>query len=418
MDSLDFTAWASNDRAKAFQTQVWDAAKKTYDERKVPVSVIMAAACVSTNMGATEEASHYNNVFGMTSDFGNIQYSSGIAEITKYTYASGDNPLVANAYKQFGSYANAEMMKYYKFNNVDDCVAGWTEKAANKYGAVTAIDSVSYYMTISSLVHQTSVFTNDSDTDKKAKDLINDSFFKTRDDWMNTRQSLIDACNTAYSDTAKILADSATAETRNGLFSLAGHIKLKLQTAKNDLAITAFDTYINDKYRIGGTGTDHDILPGNSIVNQLREYNKTAKDIYEAQKKGKSKDQVGQESYMEAQITSLTNSINSNGATGDGNFSSSNHDALQKSIDAAKAQLKTFSDFVNDDNNKTNGDVVDSSNCIGVYRPLLIRLRERMIHRASRKTLKQLQRKKQLKRRELLIIKQIIHTGLAEVAIR
>lgn len=82
MDSLDFTAWASNDRAKAFQTQVWDAAKKTYDERKVPVSVIMAAACVSTNMGATEEASHYNNVFGMTSDFGDIQYSSGIAEIT------------------------------------------------------------------------------------------------------------------------------------------------------------------------------------------------------------------------------------------------------------------------------------------------------------------------------------------------
>lgn len=371
MESVDFTAWASNDRAKAFQTQVWDAAKKTYDERKVPVSVIMAAACVSTNMGATEEASHYNNVFGMTSDFGNIQYSSGIAEITKYTYASGDNPLVANAYKQFGSYANAEMMKYYKFNNVDDCVAGWTEKAANKYGAVTAIDSVSYYMTISSLVHQTSVFTNDSDTDKKAKDLINDSFFKTRDDWMNTRQSLIDACNTAYSDTAKILADSATAETRNGLFSLAGHIKLKLQTAKNDLAITAFDTYINDKYRIGGTGTDHDILPGNSIVNQLREYNKTAKDIYEAQKKGKSKDQVGQESYMEAQITSLTNSINSNGATGDGNFSSSNHDALQKSIDAAKAQLKTFSDFVNDDNNKTNGDVVDSSNCIGRLQALI-----------------------------------------------
>lgn len=371
MESVDFTAWASNDRAKAFQTQVWDAAKKTYDERKVPVSVIMAAACVSTNMGATEEASHYNNVFGMTSDFGDIQYSSGIAEITKYTYASGDNPLVANAYKQFGSYANAEAMKYYKFNSVDDCVAGWTEKAANKYGAVTAIDSVSYYMTISSLVHQTSVFTNDSDTDKKAKDLINDSFFKTRDDWMNTRQSLIDACNTAYSDTAKILADSATAETRNGLFSLAGHIKLKLQTAKNDLAITAFDTYINDKYRIGGTGTDHDILPGNSIVNQLREYNKTAKDIYEAQKKGKSKDQVGQESYMEAQITSLTNSINSNGATGDGNFSSSNHDALQKSIDAAKAQLKTFSDFVNDDNNKTNGDVVDSSNCIGRLQALI-----------------------------------------------
>lgn len=371
MESVDFTAWASNDRAKAFQTQVWDAAKKTYDERKVPVSVIMAAACVSTNMGATEEASHYNNVFGMTSDFGDIQYSSGIAEITKYTYASGDNPLVANAYKQFGSYANAEAMKYYKFNSVDDCVAGWTEKAANKYGAVTAIDSVSYYMTINSLVHQTSVFTNDSDTDKKAKDLINDSFFKTRDDWMNTRQSLIDACNTAYSDTAKILADSATAETRNGLFSLAGHIKLKLQTAKNDLAITAFDTYINDKYRIGGTGTDHDILPGNSIVNQLREYNKTAKDIYEAQKKGKSKDQVGQESYMEAQITSLTNSINSNGATGDGNFSSSNHDALQKSIDAAKAQLKTFSDFVNDDNNKTNGDVVDSSNCIGRLQALI-----------------------------------------------
>lgn len=371
MESVDFTAWASNDRAKAFQTQVWDAAKKTYDERKVPVSVIMAAACVSTNMGATEEASHYNNVFGMTSDFGDIQYSSGIAEITKYTYASGDNPLVANAYKQFGSYANAEAMKYYKFNSVDDCVAGWTEKAANKYGAVTAIDSVSYYMTISSLVHQTSVFTNDSDTDKKAKDLINDNFFKTRDDWMNTRQSLIDACNTAYSDTAKILADSATAETRNGLFSLAGHIKLKLQTAKNDLAITAFDTYINDKYRIGGTGTDHDILPGNSIVNQLREYNKTAKDIYEAQKKGKSKDQVGQESYMEAQITSLTNSINSNGATGDGNFSSSNHDALQKSIDAAKAQLKTFSDFVNDDNNKTNGDVVDSSNCIGRLQALI-----------------------------------------------
>ena len=371
MDSLDFTAWASNDRAKAFQTQVWDAAKKTYDERKVPVSVIMAAACVSTNMGATEEASHYNNVFGMTSDFGDIQYSSGIAEITKYTYASGDNPLVANAYKQFGSYANAEMMKYYKFNNVDDCVAGWTEKAANKYGAITAIDSVSYYMTISSLVHQTSVFTSDSDTDTKAKELINDSFFKTRDDWMNTRQSLIDACNTAYSDTAKILADSATAETRNGLFSLAGHIKLKLQTAKNDLAITAFDTYINDKYRIGGTGTDHDILPGNSIVNQLREYNKTAKDIYEAQKKGKSKDQVGQESYMEAQITSLTNSINSNGATGDGNFSSSNHDALQKSIDAAKTQLKTFSDFVNDDNNKTNGDVVDSSNCIGRLQDLI-----------------------------------------------
>lgn len=371
MDSLDFTAWASNDRAKAFQTQVWDAAKKTYDERKVPVSVIMAAACVSTNMGATEEASHYNNVFGMTSDFGDIQYSSGITEITKYTYASGDNPLVANAYKQFGSYANAEMMKYYKFNNVDDCVAGWTEKAANKYGAITAIDSVSYYMTISSLVHQTSVFTSDSDTDTKAKELINDSFFKTRDDWMNTRQSLIDACNTAYSDTAKILADSATAETRNGLFSLAGHIKLKLQTAKNDLAITAFDTYINDKYRIGGTGTDHDILPGSSIVNQLREYNKTAKDIYEAQKKGKSKDQVGQESYMEAQITSLTNSINSNGATGDGNFSSSNHDALQKSIDAAKAQLKTFSDFVNDDNNKTNGDVVDSSNCIGRLQALI-----------------------------------------------
>ena len=312
MESVDFTAWASNDRAKAFQTQVWDAAKKTYDERKVPVSVIMAAACVSTNMGATEEASHYNNVFGMTSDFGDIQYSSGIAEITKYTYASGDNPLVANAYKQFGSYANAEAMKYYKFNSV-----------------------------------------------------------KTRDDWMNTRQSLIDACNTAYSDTAKILADSATAETRNGLFSLAGHIKLKLQTAKNDLAITAFDTYINDKYRIGGTGTDHDILPGNSIVNQLREYNKTAKNIYEAQKKGKSKDQVGQESYMEAQITSLTNSINSNGATGDGNFSSSNHDALQKSIDAAKAQLKTFSDFVNDDNNKTNGDVVDSSNCIGRLQALI-----------------------------------------------
>jgi mannosyl-glycoprotein endo-beta-N-acetylglucosaminidase len=371
MDSVDFTAWASNDRAKAFQTQVWDAAKKTYDERKVPVSVIMAAACVSTNMGATEEASHYNNVFGMTSDFGDIQYSSGIAEITKYTYASGDNPLVANAYKQFGSYANAEAMKYYKFNNVDDCVAGWTEKAANKYGAVTAIDPVSYYMTISSLVHQTSVFTNDSDTDTKAKDLINDSFFKTRDDWMNTRQSLIDACNTAYSDTAKILADSANAETRNGLFSLAGHISLKLQTAKNDKAINDFDTYINDKNRSGGTGTDHDILPGNSIVNQLREYNKTAKEIYEAQKKGKSKDQVGQESYMEAQITSLTNSINSNGATGDGNFSSSNHDALQKSIDAAKAQLKTFSDFVNDDNNKTNGDVVDSSNCIGRLQALI-----------------------------------------------
>lgn len=371
LESVDFTAWASNDRAKAFQTQVWDAAKKTYDERKVPVSVIMAAACVSTNMGATEEASHYNNVFGMTSDFGDIQYSSGIAELTKYTYASGDNPLVANAYKQFGSYANAEAMKYYKFNSVDDCVAGWTEKAANKYGAVTAIDSVSYYMTISSLVHQTSVFTNDSDTDTKAKDLINDSFFKTRDDWMNTRQSLIDACNTAYSDTAKILADSANAETRNGLFSLAGHIKLKLQTAKNDLAIAAFDTYINDKYRSGGTGTDHDILPGSSIVNQLRDYNKTAKDIYEAQKKGKSKEQVGQEAYMEAQITSLTNSINSNGATGDGNFSSSNHEALQKSIDAAKAQLKTFSDFINDENNKNNGDVVDSSNCIGRLQALI-----------------------------------------------
>lgn len=121
---------------------------------------------------------------------------------------------------------------------------------------------------------------------------------------------------------------------------------------------------------------------------------------------------------MEAQITSLTNSINSNGATGDGNFSSSNHDALQKSIDAAKAQLKTFSDFVNDDNNKTNGDVVDSSNCIGRLQALIDKAQEHMIHKVSRKTLKQLQQKKKLRRRELLIIKQSIHTGLAEAVIQ
>ena len=371
MESIDFTAWASDERARAFQTQVWDAAKKTYDEKKVPVSVIMAAACVSTNMGATEEASHYNNVFGMTSDFGDIQYSSGLTELTKYTYAAGDNPLVANAYKQFGSYANAEMMKYYKFNSVDDCVAGWTEKAANKFGAVTSIDSVSYYSTISSLVHQTSVYTDDSKTDKTAKDLINESFFKTRDDWMNKRQELIDKCNAAYVDTSNILADSANAETRNGFFALGGHIKLNAQILLNNAAIDAFESYINDKNRKGGTGTDHDILPDNSVVNQLKEYNKTAKEIAEAQKKGKSKEQVGQEAYMEAQITSLTDSINTNGATGDGNFSSANHKALQVSIDSARSQLKTFSDFINNDDNKNKGDVVDSSDYIGQLQALI-----------------------------------------------
>ena len=371
LESVDFTAWASNDRARAFQTQVWDAAKKTYDERKVPVSVIMASACVSTNMGATEEASHYNNVFGMTSDFGDIQYSSGIAELTKYTYAAGDNPLVANAYKQFGSYANAEMMKYYKFNSVDDCVAGWAEKTANKYGSVTATDSVSYYMSISSLVHQTSVYTDDSKTDTTAKDLINDSFFKTRDDWMNKRQELIDKCNAAYVNTAEILSDSANAETRNGLFALGGHIKLNAQILLNKAAIDTFESYIKDKNRSGGTGTDHDILPDSSIVKQLKEYNQTAKEIAEAQKKGKSKEQVGQEAYMEAQITSLTSSISTNGATGDGNFSSANHKALQASIDSARSQLKTFSDFINNDDNKNKGDVVDSSNYIGQLQALI-----------------------------------------------
>ena len=52
------------------------------------------------------------------------------------------------------------------------------------------------------------------------------------------------------------------------------------------------------------------------------------------------------------------------------------------------------------------------------YRLLLIRLRGHMIRRVPRTTLKQLQQTKQLQQRELLITKQIIHIGLAEVVIQ
>lgn len=121
---------------------------------------------------------------------------------------------------------------------------------------------------------------------------------------------------------------------------------------------------------------------------------------------------------MEAQITSLTNSINSNGATGDGNFSSSNHDALQKSIDAAKHSLKLLVILLTMTIIRPTVMLLTVVTASDAYRLLLIRLRGHMIRRVPRKTLKQLQQKKQLKQRELLITKQIIHIGLAEVVIQ
>ena len=121
---------------------------------------------------------------------------------------------------------------------------------------------------------------------------------------------------------------------------------------------------------------------------------------------------------MEAQITSLTNSINSNGATGDGNFSSSNHDALQKSIDAAKAQLKTFSDFVNDDNNKTNGDVVDSSNCIGRLQALIDKAQGAYDTQSKQKDSETVAAEKAAEAKRIADYKANHPSGLAEVAIQ